>query len=187
MIFNKSSANVYSSIISIFTRELILYFSHKFVLINKVFRDLYFSEMIGQISLVGILKVFLMKLDKVRNVFVCGDRLSDVINLSVGVALCGVREKNNKIRLVILWCDVDEFPFWRLPNAVELSLNKNLSPDMDTPANFLLSSVCDYMLWNNCKTFIDWFVRKRAQWDKNGAFCRNFLTEVQNKQIHFVF
>ena len=170
IIINKATSCGYSSSSPMFSNENEFQFLHTVVLVNKVFFDYDFSVVISKVALVDVPKECLRKADKLRHIPIFGDRLSDIIDLSSNIVICGVRKEDDAINFIDLWRDVDNFPFWRLPDAMKLCFNHNALPNMDTPANHLLTTICRNMLWDNGKTFIDWFSTNRAQWDKGGIF-----------------
>lgn len=167
MITHKSTSCGYSSIVSKFTNEVKFQFLHKVVLINEVFFNFNVSVVVGQVSMVDVPVVFLGERDELRHVHIGGDRLSDVIDLSSCVAFCGVREENDVFSLKHLRRDVEEFPFWRLPDAMELRLNQNRPPDMNAPSNMLFSAICGDLLWNDSETFISWLSGEWPKWNKD--------------------
>ncbi len=154
----------------IFSNDKEFQFLHTAVLVNKVFFDCDFSVIISKVTLVDISKECLRKANELRHMPIFGDRLSDIIDLSSNIFIYGVRKEDDAIYFIDLWRDVDNFPFWRLPDAMKLRFNHNAFPNMDAPANHLLTAICRNMLWNNRKTFIDWFSTNRVQWDKEGIF-----------------
>ena len=167
MIAFKSSSCGITSFVTKFTHEVKFKFLQKMVFINKTVFNCDFPVIIGQISLVDIPEIFLAKLDELKHVFVSGERLSDIIDLFACISHCGVREEDNEVRFINLRCDVDEFPFWRFPDAMKLGFNQDSSPDMNAPANLLFSSIGQDMLWNDSKTFIHFIADNWKQWNKD--------------------
>lgn len=170
MLIYKTTSLGHPDYVTIFSHEMFLQFHHVVILVSEVFPDYDFSIMVGKITLVNVPKIHLLEPDKPRNVFIMSERLSDIVNLSACVTFCGVRKEDNGFSFVNLWRDVDNFPFWRLPDAMKYRFNKDSSPDKNVPANLLCSTVCSNMFWNDVETFIDWLSRERSQWNNDGLF-----------------
>lgn len=136
-----------------------------------------FAVIMSQIALVQDNRTLPRQMNEAVNVPVFGKRFSDVINLEAFILFFSIRKKENPVKVSYLGRQINKFTFWRFPYTMKFSLDKNLRPLPNSPANTLFSAVSGNMLWNDVETFIDWFSRQRPQWDKEGFVLRNLVAK----------
>ena len=136
-----------------------------------------FTMIMSQISLIQDNRTLPSQINEPFNIPVFGKRLSDVICLNTFILFFSIRKKENPVKISYLGRQINKFTFWSFPYTMKFSLDKNLRPLPNSPANTLFSAVSGNMLWNNIETFIDWFSRQRPQWDKERLMLRNLAAK----------
>ena len=127
----------------------------------------------GQRRPVQLSKAFTRQFNEPMDVFVPGERLSDIIDPTAPILFLGLRKKKNFVGLEPIGGKIDQLSAWTLPDTVELRLNKDFWPLPDSPAVILFSSIGHDVLWQDAEAFMLWSIRQWPGLDPDGLIWAN--------------
>ncbi|MCU7904464.1 MAG: hypothetical protein KZQ76_01180 [Candidatus Thiodiazotropha sp. (ex Epidulcina cf. delphinae)] len=164
-LINKRSPGITSALSSIFAEDrlfhlvhLVLYFENPRFEFGAALYDgagIYLS----QIAFVRSSEVFSGKLDETFDAWVLGEGFKDAIDLDSFILPFWVMDKEYFTQRGFPGGEVYKSTFFSLPNDMKLCFEPNALNFKDRPSKVLFSSIGSNVLWNDRKTFSEWFIR----------------------------
>lgn len=96
-----------------------------------------------------------------------GDRADNALDRNALILPFRVWKEEDFIRRDLAGREVDQGSVFSLPDGMKLCFEPYALEFQDGPAKFLFAAMGGNMLWNNRKTFFEWFVGQRLVADVN--------------------
>jgi hypothetical protein len=135
---------------------------------SGLLRELNLSVVVRQLTFVDFKVIGPSQITESSDGRVVIKRLPNVIYLPPAIGAGWIRKKKNTRNWNVLVRDIEKFAVGLPPNAVELSVNKNLGPFPNRPANYLFPAMGGDVLRNNSKALIGWRTCKWSDWNVKG-------------------